>query len=107
MANSDSKRVIITPELLIEIFGQQPLEIMLYIMSFFISKEGRALQEFDKVIEHFKKQPDGHGKNQVCDAFTDLKSAYEKMTLFERNNVRKRLPEKICEFLEQKNKSQI
>lgn len=93
------KRVIITADYLIETFGWLGEEILIHLMAPFAVPEARAVPAFDDLIASLERAPSSPGKDGAISAMEDLRSAYTKMTIFEKEAVRKDLPVKLAAFL--------
>lgn len=97
-ANGD--RTIITADYLLDKFGSFLLDnptIFFYIITPFMLPPEHAETYFARRMEDLLNGPDGAGKNGAVEAVLHLCNAYEKMSVFEREAVRKDLPNKIAE----------
>lgn len=98
------KRVIITPELLLDQLGDLEPETLMYVLHPFIANGiSDALKAFDDVIISLQAGPDQPGRTGAVSAFESLRSAYIKMTIFERESIRKGLPLKLAQHLVSRN----
>lgn len=94
------ERIIITPEILVEMFSHQPLDVMLWsIAPFAEPSDEKAFAAFKQRRDYLIEEPDGPAKEIVLDVIGHLESAFMKMTPFERENCRKRLVDKMAEWM--------
>lgn len=97
-ANGD--RTIITAELLIDKFGSFLLDepmMFFYIVTPFMLPPEHAETYFARRMADLLEGPDEPGKEGAIQAVRHLYKAYEKMSVFEREAVRKDLPNKIAQ----------
>jgi len=94
-----TKRVIITADYLIELFGHLDTPVLLVALAPFCLPGKDAPGAFIQIIEDLGKELDQPGKTGAISAVEDLARGYSKMTIFERERIRRDLPKKLAKLL--------
>lgn len=99
---ANGARVIITAEYLVETFGPRGYAIALQVFAIFISEsEDKAFECFAYKIAELEEQPRQKGRKGAIDFWKHLRSAYEKLSVFERSRIRADLPRVYADYLKQ------
>lgn len=93
------RAVIITPDYLVDTFGHLPITVFLHITFPFTLDGPDAIKEFDRLISLFELEPGGPGREDSIEGFQELKSAYLKLTVFERKSIQDGLVRKMAEMI--------
>lgn len=98
MNKKNGDRIIITPELLVKMFGR--LDPIVFAAAIGPMLMDDPIKAYDDLIENFKQAEDGPGKEGAIEATVEMKNAYLKMSVFERDRIKRELSLHYAKFLQ-------